>query len=951
MIVVAACAVGLVAYREYADRGLFYQIVRLRFGHSEARIDAALGLGLMGPRASIATGALTGALNDPDPSVRTQAAYALVRLGSRSPRLLPVLVAGIERTPPPRGSSPELPVSAYFDDPPKGWPLSDGGLYRNDPIEALKRVRPDAADIVPMLRKALEDPKDWVRRAAREVLFDVATRSGPSSPELADVLLAVLADDRFDPRRQDIAGYDQFEARKRAVEALAKRDRAAQARAVGQLAGDLRDVGSPRSYEAALLLPRLEGGTPAAAAVLRDEVRDDDEVKRFIALVLLVSLGEQAASAAPALLRVIAERDADRNIHLFLPMSWWNSLIGREAHDPSHRRFINSMQLGSTSAIALSVRALESMGEAVERRAVRELIAMVREPAQDDVRKRGAILALGEFGPAAADAVPTLAGVIRAREQARRGPSPAEDDNGSQATLATEALGKIGSDGDPEAVAILGVLLEAEDGAIASNAAAALRHLGPNAKPAIPALVKGLKSRHQGVRFSSSEALAQIGGPEVLAVKPALVAALDDEDRWVRIHAAEALGGMGAAAREAVPKMVRLLWEYGPDHEMAKSLGRIGPGAATAVPPLLAFLDGADGPTRDEIQAALDQIMPRVEGATIADSIAALKASDTDERSCAIYELGRLVEGSPRPGEGMVALTRTLDDPDPAVRRMATAVLGHLARRATIAGLALARAARDPDESVRMLAIPGLGRAGASPVLAGMLKDPSDEVRLRAADGLGRLGPRAAKAAPAMIAALEGQGTRTRAAMLSALGRIGAKDAAAFPTLLASLDDPAAEIRQAAARALGGLVGSHRDAVLPALLKAMNDPSWNVRLWVGEGLGKVRPARIVLPRLIEALKGDRPNARKTAAGALGELCGARDRDPETTRRAAEALAVALADRDPDVRSSAIWALRLLGADARPAESALRATLNDPNRNVRDHASAALQAIAEDRTPR
>jgi HEAT repeat protein len=944
MIVVAASSLGLAAYREYADRGLFYQIVRLRLGPAPARSEAALTLGLMGPGAWVAGDALIGALNDPDPSVRTEAAYALVRIGSRSPRLLPILVAGIEGTPPPRGFSPLLPLTAFLPDPPKGWPLSDAGLYSNDPIEALKRVRPDAAVIVPMLTRALEDPNDWVRRAAREVLFDVATWSGPSSPALADALVAVLADYRIDPRRQE--GYDQFEARKQAVEALARLDRAAQARAVTQLAGDLRDVGSPRSYEAALLLPRLDGGAPAAAAVLRDEVRDDDEVKRIIALVLLVSLGEQAAPAAPALLRVIAERDADRDIHLFLQMSWWNSLIGREAHDPSGRRFINSMQLGSTSAVALSVRALESMSEAVQRRAIRELIAMVREPDLDDVRKRGAIIALGEFGPAAAEAIPAFAGVIRARERARRGPSPAEVDNGSPATLATEALGKIGSDGNPEVAAILGGLLECEDDAISSNAAAALQHLGPKAKPAIPALVKGLRSRQQSVRFWSSEALAQIGGPEVLAVKPALVAALDDEDRYVRAHAAEALGGMGPAAAEAVPKIARLLWDFDPDFKVATSLGRIGPRAAMAVPPLLAFLD--DEPTGGEIKAALDRIMPRVEGATIAGSIAALRSSDPAVRRRMIFELGRLVEGSPRPGEGMVALTRTLDDPDPEVRRMATAVLGHLGRRATIAGLALARAARDPDEPVRSLAIPGLVRAGAFPVLAGMLKDPSDDVRLRAADALGRLGPRAAKAAPAVIAALEGQGPRTRAAMISALGRIGANDAAALSVLLASLDDPAREIREAAARALREFVGPHRDAVLPALLKAMNDSSWNVQFWVGDGLGKVRPARVVLPHLIEALKGDRPNARKTAAGALGELCDARDRDPETTRRAAEALAVALADRDPEVRSRAVWSLRLLGADARPAESALHAALNDPSRNVRDHASAALRAIAEGR---
>jgi HEAT repeat protein len=949
MIVVAVSSLGLAAYREYADRGLFYQIVRLRAGNTQARADAALTLGLMGPGARVASDALINALHDPDPAVRIQATYALVRLGSRSPRLLPVLVAGIEGDPPPRG--PRLSLTAFFVDPPKGWPLSEGSLRQNDPLEALKLVRPDAALVVPMLRKALKDPNDWVRDAAHEVLFAAATWSGPSSPALAEALIAVLADYRIDPRHKDFEGYRQFEARKRAVEAIAKLNGAARARAVAQLAGDIRDVGSPRSYEAALLLPRLEGGTSAAAAVLRDKVRDDDEVRRFIALVLLVSFGEGAEPAAPALMQVIAERDADRRIHLFLQMGWWNWLIGREAHDPSHRRFINSMQLGQTDAIALSVRALRSMGEAVERRSIRELIALVQDPAQDDVRRHGAIIALGEFGPAAAEAIPALVGLIRAREPARRGSSPGDDDMNPTGALATEALGKIGSDGNPEVVAILAGLLEADASGSAWEAAHALERLGPKAKPAVPALVKGLKSRYQGVRFVSSDALGKIGGPETLAVVPALVAALDDEDRGVRIRAAEALAGLGAG-KETVPKIVRWLWDDGPYFNLPALLGRIGPDAWMAAPPLLACLDGTEPWMRDDVKTALDQVMPRVPGATIAGSIAALKASDPAGRFRAAYELGRLIEESPQAGGGVVALEEAISDPDPLVRQMAAAVLGRLGQRAITAGLALVRAARDdPDESVRRIAVLGLGGAGAVLTLVEMLRNPSDDVRRRAAAALGQLGPRAATASPAMIAALKGQSTPTRAAILSALGRVGAANEATLPTLLSALNDPSEEIREAAASTLSGLVGSHREAVMPALLKAMNDPSGSVRFRVSEGLGKIRPSRIVLPYLIEALKGGGRDAMQAADGALWYLYDAPDREPELIRRVVEALAVTLADRDPEVRSRAARTLRLFSADAGPVEPALRAAVNDPIRSVRDDASAVLREIAEGRAGR
>ena len=153
-------------------------------------------------------------------------------------------------------------------------------------------------------------------------------------------------------------------------------------------------------------------------------------------------------------------------------------------------------------------------------------------------------------------------------------------------------------------------------------------------------------------------------------------------------------------AKEAVPKIVRLLWEYGPDFEVAKSLGRIGPDAALAVPPLLFFLDVAEPSERDEIRQAIDRIMPRTPGATIAGSIAAMKASDPAARFRAAYELGRLIEKPPHPAEGVAALAEAMGDPDPLVRRTAAAMLCRLG-----SGGRARRAGPDPRG-------PGSGRVG-----------------------------------------------------------------------------------------------------------------------------------------------------------------------------------------------------------------------------------------------
>src|SRR5690348_2878831 len=88
MIVIAFCAVGLVTYRTRVERAPVYQLIQqLRTGgYAPARSEAAVRIGLMGPRASFAAGALTSALDDADPQVRAAAMYALVRVGSSSSR-------------------------------------------------------------------------------------------------------------------------------------------------------------------------------------------------------------------------------------------------------------------------------------------------------------------------------------------------------------------------------------------------------------------------------------------------------------------------------------------------------------------------------------------------------------------------------------------------------------------------------------------------------------------------------------------------------------------------------------------------------------------------------------------------------------------------------------------------------------------------------------------------
>src|SRR5262245_12276360 len=245
MILVAACALGLVGHRVYRERAPVYQLIRqLRTGNAQARSQAASQIGLMGPKASFAVGALTSALDDPDPGVRTAALDALIKLGARSTRVLRAIVAEFEAPPTPgipfRGRTVAL--------------ILPGSV---DPLTALSTLRPAAAVIVPMLVEAIHrnSSNTPVHRRLIRALCTVADRVDPSSPELTSALLDLLSD-------------ESLAIRKQAADALSKLDRAAQDKAVARLAVDLRDLGSPRSFEAATLLPLIVDGIPAAAAVL-----------------------------------------------------------------------------------------------------------------------------------------------------------------------------------------------------------------------------------------------------------------------------------------------------------------------------------------------------------------------------------------------------------------------------------------------------------------------------------------------------------------------------------------------------------------------------------------------------------------------------------------------------------------------------------------------------------
>ncbi len=126
----------------------------------------------------------------------------------------------------------------------------------------------------------------------------------------------------------------------------------------------------------------------------------------------------------------------------------------------------------------------------------------------------------------------------------------------------------------------------------------------------------------------------------------------------------------------------------------------------------------------------------------------------------------------------------------------------------------------------------------------------------------------------------------------------------------------------------------HRPAparALAALIRATTDPHAEVRRTAIRALGRLRDDAVVTP-LVRSLRDHDSDVRTLAARMLGELASGQGDEGTTLAstarraprlgeaaadRAAEALRVSLADEDPRVRDTALWALgEIGGADER-----------------------------------
>lgn len=555
----------------------------------------------------------------------------------------------------------------------------------------------------------------------------------------------------------------------------------------------------------------------------------------------------------------------------------------------------------------------------------------------DDAQRLLAIEKLGQLGPVAAPAAPTLAKLL--------GKS---DDLIEQLEIVT-ALNRIGAEAAP-AVPALVQLLGNDSDILKYTAAQALKSIGPKARPAAAKLKAMLKNENQLIAVGAAAALVSIAKDDsavVESVIPVLLDGLRSEDEAVASDAVGALARIGAPAATQVSD---LLGKEGPVlcRHVCDTLAAMGPAADTEVDSLLVALDDKDASVCRHAVRALGVIGAKPD-AVVPALAAQLKADSADRRSIAAQAIGEFGTAA-EPAVSALA-ERLVKDDDIKVRIAAAEALGAIGPAAAGAVESLAAGLNDPSGAVTLASGEALGKIGEPGinVLAKQLQ--VDAYRPFVAAILQSAGESAAPAVPELIKHINDPDETTQGEVIVALAAVGPKAATAIAPLEKLLRSDSATGRPAAAYALGKLKS---ESSIPLLKKSVSDPNEKVRNASAFALVTMNPSdkdliAIALPRLIKGLKHERPLVRVESARAIRQiglpaqpaipalLETANDSASEVRAAAlaalsdlqpaaAEAIPVAVRALEADdetVRFAGTLLLARLGADAKSAVAMLR----------------------------
>ena len=490
--------------------------------------------------------------------------------------------------------------------------------------------------VIPILVDSLKDP------STRAMAVNELSQFGRAAAKLAiPALKDMLADADVQVRLQAaqslvrIGGKEEIEAAAATLTALLTDGqqpyvKTSAANALRQLGPEYAKLVRPVYRE---MLKDAQPSQRLMAA--RQLLQEGDEDRKLVVPVLreLVKAGQPFERIQAA--QLLAQADPDR----------------RDEAVAALREMMKDRQ---TRQAAVS--ALAGMGPDHAAVAVPVLREMLRE--SDIGARMQAVNALGQFGPAAKDAIPELAELLTDRQFG---------------FTAAQALGRIGSDAVPSLVKAL----ESGDQQTQRAAVQALSQIGPDAAAAVPVLLKMLTAPDRsGSRVMVQSALRRIGP----AAAPELAKLLISKETAVRRAAAEALQQFGGDARSALPALEKAAGDEDATVRRVASPAAFQAGSRSAA----------------VVRALAD----------------ALTSDDVTQRRAA----AQLVSGFwPLPDAVLDGLKAALDDTDGMVRVHAAAALARSDATAEDAAPVLAAALKDP--ALRLAAVNAVTATGVKPAV------------------------------------------------------------------------------------------------------------------------------------------------------------------------------------------------------------------------------------------
>lgn len=706
-------------------------LVRMLLKHdrAEARQLAAHTLGQMGVAAEPAVPALARALADPSRNVRLTAADALAHLGTRAAPAVPALARAFRDEPPAAGDQRGL----------EGSPSARLAIIRALAAAGEPGRKALAEVVVPALVDDLKNDRT-VRVVTGIQLSACGPVAAPCLPHVVAQLRkrpAEILDDQLFHAILDLGpdgiGYYR------------------------QLLADPND--EIRGYALRALYGRPMDLTPLApdvAAAMRHanpKTRRDavDQVDRF-----RVPPPPELVAAAVGLL-------GDRGVMAQPP---WTGL--------------DALDKGPVT------RALVYAG----RRAVPGTAAALTSA--DPLVRVHAATALGEIGPAAADAVLALRELEKDRDV-------------GTAVAAAQARYKITADAD--ALAGLAALAEGRPVAARLFVARALAGCGPAAAAQEGVFLPLLDDENPAVRDAARAAACELG-PGAKRVGARVAADIRGPADVGRLRPAE-LTKLGPGLAPAVPALRSIMREQGPgklfaEYELLKA---IGPAARAAAPELVEIATSDHDFTGGAFEALIAIRPPPA--LAVQAARAGLRNRHGSVRASALELLGGT---GPAAGEALPLVRAALRDPEPAVRAWAI-----------YAGIRIEGTARPYLEQLRTELRPNRER--------GRFGDAGSEFAVRVVP---RLAPEMPEVVPVVLELLmrraDGLESSNRRRALRALAGYGAEARGVVPPIAAELAGPAPVVsddRAELCEALGAF-GPAAAAALPALRARAEAPGWKV---------------------------------------------------------------------------------------------------------------------------